>query len=325
MSLDVVTLGPLNVDLLITGNAPTNLIDLTQWMGPSQVNLTVAGSNGYTTLALAKLGLKTGVVTVLADDAFGDMIFQAVRRAGVEVDHVQRQVDTLSGIGLYLLLFGSKKRPLTYRLPTHDPWPRRLSQADRDYLLSGRHIHCGGYLHFPEMWNDDLAEIFRLAHERGISTSLDPQSLLLPYAGSWLEPIRAALRYTDLLLLDAREARCMTQKDDLPAAAMVLKECGPRLVAIKDGASGTLICVDDRRFHQPTIDVPEDAIVETVGAGDTFDAGMIAAYLAGWPFERCAKFAALAAASSMRGSGGVEGLASWEELERALNQPPLAG
>ena len=319
MSLDVVTLGPLNVDLLITGNAPTNLVDLTQWMGPSQVNLTVAGSNGYTTLALAKLGLKTGVVTILADDAFGDMIFQAVSRAGVEVSLVQRQAQSLSGIGLYLLLFGSKKRPLTYRLPTHFPWPQRLSQADRDYLISGRHIHCGGYLHFPEMWNDDLAEVLRLARERGLSTSLDPQSLLQPYDGSWLEPIREALRYTDLLLLDAHEARCMTQMDDLPAAAVALKECGPRLVAIKDGASGTLICAADRVFREPAIDVPENEIVETVGAGDTFDAGLIAAYLTGWSIERCAKFAALAAASSMRGSGGVESLASWEELERALD------
>ena len=215
MSLDVVTLGPLNVDLLITGNAPTDLIDLTQWMGPSQVNLTAAGSNGYATLALAKLGLKTGVVATLADDVFGDMIFQAISQAGVEVSHVRRQADSLSGIGIYLLLFGSKKRPLTYRLPTHHPWPLRLSQADRDYLLSGRHIHCGGYLHFPDMWNDDLAEVFRLAHERGLSTSLDPQSLLYPHEGSWLEPIRAALGNTDLLLLDAHEARRITEIDDL--------------------------------------------------------------------------------------------------------------
>jgi sugar/nucleoside kinase (ribokinase family) len=319
MSLDVVTLGPLNVDLLISGHAPTNLIDLTQWVGPSQVNLTVAGANGYTTLALAKLGLKTGAVATLADDAFGDMIFQAVTRAGVEVSQVRRQPQSLSGIAIYMLLFGSKKRPLTYRLPTHHPWPQCLSQADRDYLLSGRHIHCGGYLHFPEMWNDDLAEVFRLARERGLSTSLDPQSLLYPYAGSWSEPLREALRYTDLLLLDAYEARRITEIDDLPAAAAALKNSGARIVAIKDGAAGTWICMADRTFHQPAIDVPEAEIVETVGAGDTFDAGFIAAYLAGWPIERCAKLAALAAASSMRGSGGVAGLASWEELERALD------
>ncbi len=318
MSLDVVTLGPLNVDLLITGTAPTNLDELTQWMGPSQVTLTVAGSNGYPTLALAKLGLKVGVVTVLADDAFGELVYQSVSQAGVEVSHIQRQPNTLSGIGIYILLFGSKKRPHTYRLPTHQPWPRHLSQADREYLLSGRHVHCGGYLHFPDMWNDDLVEVFRRAHERGLSTSLDPQSLLYPYDGSWFEPIREALRYTDLLLLDAQEARRIAQLDDLPAVAVALKQAGPRIVAIKDGASGTLICLDDRMFRQPAVSVPEDEIVETVGAGDTFDAAFIAAFVAGWPIERCAKFAALAATSSVRGAGAVTSLSSWEELERAL-------
>jgi ribokinase len=319
MSLDVVTLGPLNIDLLIMGSAPTDPDELAHWMGPSQVTLTVAGSNGYTTLALAKLGLKVGVVAVLADDVFGDMVFQSVRQAGVEVSHIRRQPNTLSGIGIYMLLFGNKKRPLTYRLPTHQPWPHRLSQTDREYLLSGRHVHCGGYLHFPDMWNDDLAEVFRLAHERGLSTSLDSQGLLLPYDGSWLDPLREALRHTDLLMLDAQEARRIVELDDLPSVALALKQTGPRLVAIKDGTSGTLICLDDRMFRQPAAVVPEEEVMETVGAGDTFDAALIAAYLADWSIERCVKFAALAAATSVRGPGAVSSLASWEELERALN------
>ncbi|NTU62028.1 MAG: hypothetical protein HGB05_01190, partial [Chloroflexi bacterium] len=61
--LDVVTVGSLNVDLLITGSAPTDLDELTQWIGPSNVTINAAGSNGYATLAFAKLGLRTGVVS----------------------------------------------------------------------------------------------------------------------------------------------------------------------------------------------------------------------------------------------------------------------
>lgn len=318
MPLDVITLGPLNVDLLITGSVPTNLEALQQWIGPSEVTMTAAGSNGYTTLAFAKLGLKTGVVAVLADDALGDMIYQAVSRAGVDVSHIQRQPDTLSGIGIYLLLFGDKKRPLTYRLPTHQPWPRHLSRADRDYLLSGRHVHCGGYLHFPDMWTDDLADLFRAAQERGLTTSLDPQTLLFPYEGSWFDPLGEALKWTDLLALDAQEAHRIAQSDDLYTAARFLRQAGPRIVAIKDGAAGTLISAGGQTFRQPAIVVPEEEIVETVGAGDTFDAAFITAFLEEWPIERSAKFAALAAASSMRGAGGITSLASREELERAL-------
>ncbi len=320
MTLDVVTLGALNVDLLIIGSAPTDLDELTQWTGPSTVTVTAAGSTGYATLAFAHLGLRTGVVSVLADDALGDLVHQAMVQAGVDVSHVTRQPDTLSGIGIYLLLFGSKKRPLTYRYPTHSPWPNPLSPADRDFLLSGRHIHCGGYLHYREMWNDDLAQLYQTARARGLTTSLDPQRILVHYDGAWLDPLREALQYTDLLLLDAYEATRLAVSEDLIMAALVLQQTGPRIVVIKNGVQGTLVCTPDRTFRQPAWIVPEDQIVETVGAGDTFDAAFVTAFLSGWSPERCAKFAAAAAASSLRGAGAVSSLASREELERQLDR-----
>ena len=135
MTLDVVTIGPLNVDLLINGNAPLDRDDLTQWVGPSNVTVVAAGSNGYATLAMAKFGLRTGVVAVLADDAFGDLVQREMERAGVDVSHLTRQPDSQSGIGIYLLLFGNKKRPLTYRYPTHFPWPNPLEPAESRFLV----------------------------------------------------------------------------------------------------------------------------------------------------------------------------------------------
>jgi len=321
MTLDVVTVGPLNIDLLISGRAPTDLAELTQWIGPAEVTITAAGSNGYATLAFAKLGLRTGVVCVLADDVLGDVVLQEMVRAGVEVSHIARQPHTQLGIGIYLLLFGNKKRPLTYRYPTHAPWPNPLGPADRDFLLSGRHIHCAGYLHYREMWNDDLAQLYRTAQARGLTTSFDPQGMLLPYEGAWLEPVRDVLKYTDVLLVDAHEAARLTLSDDLITAALVLQQAGPRIVAVKNGAQGTLVCTREKSFLQPARVVPEDEIVDTVGAGDTFDAAFVTAFLSGWPLERCAKFASAAAASSLRGAGGVAGLAWREELERQLDQP----
>ncbi len=320
MLFDVVTVGSLNIDLLITGNAPTDLAELSQWIGPSQVAIAAAGSNGYATLALAKLGLRTGVVAVVADDVFGDLVKREIAQAGVDVSHVTCQPQTQSGIGIYLLLFGGKKRPLTYRFPTHYPWPNPLGQADRDFLLSGRHVHCAGYLHFAEMWNDDLAKVYQAAQARGLTTSLDPQSMLIPYKGSWIEPVREILKYTDLLLVDDYEALCLADSADLITAALVLQQAGPRIVVVKNGPYGTVVCARERSFVQPAIVVPEREIVDSVGAGDTFDAAFVAAFLWGWSLERCAKFASVAAASSLRGVGGVSSLASREELERRLDQ-----
>jgi ribokinase len=321
MTLDVITIGPLNMDLLIAGHAPTDPDKLTQWVGPSDVTIAVAGSTGYATLAFAKLGLHTGVVASLADDIFGDVIQREMEQAGVDTSQLTRQPHTQSGIGIYLLLFGSKKRPLTYRYPTHFPWPNPLSQADRDYLFSGRHIHCAGYLHYQEMWNDDLAKLYQAAQARGLTTSFDPQSMLKPCEGAWIDPVRDILRYTDLLLVDAYEATRLTLSDDLVTAAQVLQQAGPRVVVIKNGSQGTLVCTAEQFFQQPVHIVPEEEIVDSVGAGDTFDAAFVAAFLSGWPSERCAKFATAAAASSLRGAGAVSSLASRAELERQLDEP----
>ena len=319
MTLDVITLGPLNADLLIVGQAPTDLDQLTQWVGPSDVTVTAAGSTGYTTLALAKLGLRTGVVSMLADDVLGDLVYQDLQRAKIDVKHVARQAGTLSGIGIYMLLFGSKKRPLTYRMPTHLPWPLPLTVADKDYLLSGRHVHCGGYLHFPFMWNDDLAEVFHAAQQRGIGTSLDPQVVLADYQGAWIDPLRVVLKYTDVLLLDAHEAMRLAPSGDLIASALILQQAGPNVVVIKNGVFGALVCVKASTFQVPAVPVPEAEIVDTVGAGDAFDAGFIAGLLTDWPIEKAAAFAVRAASSSLRGPGAVTSLASRAELEQMLD------
>jgi sugar/nucleoside kinase (ribokinase family) len=319
MTLDVVTVGPLNVDLFITGSAPIDLDELTQWMGPSNVTVIAAGSNGYATLAFAKLGLRTGVVSVLADDTFGDLVHREMVQAGVDVSHITRAPDTRSGIGVYILLFGDKKRPLTYRYPTHFPWPNPLGLADQDYLLSGRHIHCAGYLHYSEMWNDDLAKLYRAAQARGLTTSFDPQAMLIPYEGAWIDRVREILKYTDLLMVDAYEASRLASSDDFITAALVLQQTGPRIVVIKNGSHGNLVCSRERSFRQPAIVVPEEDTVDSVGAGDTFDAAFATAFLWGWPMERCAKFASAAATSSLRGAGAVSSLASREELERQLD------
>lgn len=319
MTLDVTVVGPLNVDLLITGHAPANLDELTHWAGPSKVMLSAAGSAGYVTQDLAHLGLTTGIISTLADDPFGDAIHRVLREACVEVSHVRREPGALSGIGIYMLLFGSKKRPLTYRLPNHKPWPPAFSSADLEYVLGARHIHCAGYLHYPDMWTNQMVDVFGGAKARGLTTSLDPQFVLFPVTTPWMEPLVDLLKVTDLLILDEDEARQIAQTRDLDIAAQVLREAGASTVVIKRGAQGSLIHTREQRFEQPSVAVPEDEIVESIGAGDAFDAGLIAGHLAGWSIERSTRFATLAAASTLRGSGGAESLAPRADLEHALD------
>jgi 2-dehydro-3-deoxygluconokinase len=320
MDRDVVIIGPLNVDLLLTGNVPIDLKELHNWAGESNVHLCAAGSAGYIAQDTAKYGLRTGMVTYVADDPFGDAILRILNESGLDIKYIKKEKGTLSGIAVYMLLFGSKKRPFTYRLWTHLPWPKHFSDRQKDYLLHSRLIHMAGYLHFPGLWNNEVAKLFQEARRKGIITSLDPQFPLFPIDQPWIVPIREILKYTDLLLVDDNEARNLTKCNDLNNALGILKDAGPKKVIIKKGSDGSIGSTGDQVIKVPAIKVPEHEIQDSIGAGDAYDSGVVFGILKSWPLQECMKLGTLAAASTLRGPGGTLSLSPIDQLLKQLKE-----
>ncbi|WP_176735439.1 carbohydrate kinase family protein, partial [Actinacidiphila rubida] len=149
------------------------------------------------------------------------------------------------------------------------------------------------------------------ARAGGASTSLDTND---DPAGEW-DPagLAALLPVTDILLPNAQEARALSGIDDLDAAAAHLAKQGP-LVVVKDGAEGAL-AHDGRQ----ALRVPSPAVEprDTVGAGDSFDAGMVAALLAGLPLPEAVALAAACGALSTRALGGTSAQPTWDEARAA--------
>ena len=223
-----------------------------------------------------------------------------------------------AGIGVYALLFGSRKRPLIYRLPTHDPWPAAFSPAEIDELLAARLLFCGGYLHFKGMWHGLTVELFQEAKRRGLTTALDPQFPLINLETHWIAAMQDLLPFIDLLLCDEHEARRSTGADDLDEAAGIFLQHGPLTVVIKQGALGAAVYQAGRRFHQNAFHLGE--VVDTIGAGDAFDAGFIAGLLNGWPLERCALFASAAAGKTVTGVGGSQTMPTAAQVETIIRE-----
>jgi sugar/nucleoside kinase (ribokinase family) len=322
MKNDVGLIGPLNVDVLIRGQAPARLDELTEWSGPSTVALCAAGSAGYIAQDLASFGLRTSLYSTLADDLFGDAILRILREKGLNCQSIDRQPNSLSGIGIYMLLFGNKKRPLTYRMPTHLPWPKPFPKVHKELLLENhRHVHCAGYLHFPDMWSGEMASLFKEAKAKGLSTSLDPQFVLFPVATPWMDPLRDLLQFTDYLFLDETEACTIAQQKDIWAAVNLFQSLTPAVTVIKRGGLGSILIQKETVCDRPAVRVPEEEIVDSIGAGDAFDTGMLYGLLQGWPVEQCQRFATYAAASTLKGSGGTETLATVQALTEDMNKP----
>ncbi len=320
--LDVIVVGPLNIDLIVAGTAPREIDALQDWFGLSEVTINVAGAAGYPAQVFQKLGLRTGVLSVLADDMLGDALRRGLSDLGIDLSRTRTATGKLTAIAIYLLLFGGKKRPLTGRHSTYQPWPNPLDADDLRYLESARLIHVAGYLHYPAMWNDDIPNMLRQAHERGQMTSLDPQFPLDPISSRWLTSIEPLLPYVDVLLADQDELQNISGLEDLDASANLLQEAGlPGLtIAVKRGARGCRIYQADQCFDQATFAVPDNDIADTIGTGDAFDAGFLAALLRGRPAADAARIGSATATISMRGHGAASALTPQDTIDALIRQ-----
>jgi sugar/nucleoside kinase (ribokinase family) len=321
MKRDLSVIGPLNIDLLINGEGPKNWEQITAWDGPAQMEMTAAGSVGYTVRDLARLGLSVRVVSCVSDDALGAFIVDTLNREGVDTSGVVRAVGTLAGIGVYVLLFGDRKRPLVYRMPTHLPWPAGFDDSDLEEILEARALMCGGYLHFRDMWHAQTIDLFREARRRGLFTVLDPQFPLFQMETPWIEGMGDLLPWVDLLLCDETEARRATACDELGQAARILLDHGPLTVVIKQGADGSTVYRAGWQHHQPAIPLGE--LVDTIGAGDAFDAAFVCGWLHGWSAERCSLFASVAAGKTVTGIGGSATMPDFEQVQQIIREKGL--
>lgn len=314
MPRDVSAIGPLNIDLLITGDGPPTWEAIPTWDGPTHIEMAAAGSVGYTVQNLARLGLSVRVSSCLPDDPLGVFILDTLRRTGVDTGSVQTVPGTSGGIGAYLLLFGSRKRPLAYHMPTHELWSLHYSAEEVETLLDARVLHNGGYLHHERAWHGELRDLFKEARRRGLRTSMDPQFPLYAMEPPWITALDDVLPYVDLLFCDETEAERITTYGDLDHAARALLDAGVQTVIIKQGGQGSTAYRAGWRHHQDAVVLGE--LVDSIGAGDTFDAGVLYGWLHDWPWERSLLFASVAAGFTVTGVGGTQNLPDLDTVLR---------
>jgi sugar/nucleoside kinase (ribokinase family) len=178
--------------------------------------------------------------------------------------------------------------------------------------MGARIFHNGGYLHFTEAWHGALRDLYKMARERGVITTLDPQFPLFAMEPPWMVALDDALPFVDILMCDEYEARSITAESDLATAAHRLLDAGCATVIIKQGAGGSTVYTTTTTHHQPAVVLGE--LVDSIGAGDTYDAAILYGTLQGWQIERKMLFASIAAGFSVTGAGGTHSMPDLETI-----------
>jgi sugar/nucleoside kinase (ribokinase family) len=302
--LDLLVLGDANPDLVLSGDVEPAFGQAEKLVEGS--TLTIGGSGAIMACAAVRLGLRTAFVGVVGDDAFGRFMLETLAERGVDVSGCP--VDPHRPTGLSVILSRGEDRAILTSTGTIPDLRGEL--VDPDLLASTRHVHVSSYF-LQRGLRHDLPELFDEAHRAVASTSVDPNWDPL---GRWDHGLLELLGRTDCFFPNSSEARAITGLDDVDVAAEALAERGA-VVAVKFGQGGGLAMWGDEVARSEAI--PAE-VVDTTGAGDSFDAGFLRGRLDGWPLERCLALAVACGSLSTRAVGGTGAQPTLEEAVAAM-------
>lgn len=290
--IDILVVGEINPDLILTGDVTPEFGQVEKLVDSAA--LTIGSSSAIFACGAARLGLKVAFIGVCGDDVFGKFMLDEMSKRNVDVSNVIVRQDGQTGLSV--ILNNQSDRAIL----THSGLIAELQASDMpDSLLrQSRHLHMGSYFLQTKL-QPDLPELFRRAHTLGLTTSLDTN---YDPSEKWIG-FDELLSVTNVFLPNETEAKSLTVAKNVDEAAGRL---GPKVeaLAIKLGAEGALGVQKGERVRVDSIPV---VVRDTVGAGDSFDAGFMYGYLNNWHVERSLRLACVCGALSTQQAGGTNG------------------
>jgi sugar/nucleoside kinase (ribokinase family) len=321
---DLVVLGDCNADLLVRGDEVVPAFGQQERL-VDEAKLTIGGSGGICASGAARLGLRVAMVGVLGDDVFGRFMRDSLAERGVDVSAVQTDRQVPTGLTIHLVR-GDDRAMLTNPGTIERLRPETVNA---DLLVSSRHVHVSSYFLQSGLW-EGLSGLLGQARKAGATVSVDPN---WDPSGTWDRGFSEIFGLLDFILPNGAEAaelaRTMagSSATSPEAAARALTAAGAT-VAVKLGADGALAAAPDSSL----VRVPALRGVQpkdSVGAGDSFDAGFLAGNLWGWDARRALALGAACGALSTRASGGTDAQPTRDEAvaaaERLLAAPARQG
>lgn len=299
----VLVAGELNPDLIFSGleSAPLQGREILA----KDFSLQLGSSSAIFAAGLAKLGIAVSFTGKVGDDFFGRYCVSELERMGVDVSAVI--VEPRVKTGATVSLSGADRALVTYPGAIAEMRGEDVSDA---LLAAHGHLHVASY-YLQRALRPGLRELLARARRFGLTTSLDPGC---DPEGRWGSDIIDLLSEVDVFLLNEIELTGISGAHGVEEGLQRLSQGSTHVVA-KLGASGCAIRHEAGVYREPAIRVD---VVDTTGAGDSFDAGFLAAWLRGLPTRSCLRYGTICGGLSTLGLGGTSSQPDWERVEAAF-------
>jgi sugar/nucleoside kinase (ribokinase family) len=307
----VLVVGEINVDLLLQGYhafpVPGREVLVDDFA------MALGSASAICAMGLAKLGTPVAFAGVVGADVWGEYCLGVMRAAGIDLAPVRTDPAIKTGVTV------SITSPSDRALVTYLGSITALAAEDvEDRLFAGvDHLHVSSFF-LQSRLRPGCRDLFRRAHAHGLTTSLDPG---FDPEETWGPELTETLREVDVFFPNEVELAGITREDD-PGRALAALENGRTLTVAKLGARGAMARRDGATIARAPLPVTP---IDTTGAGDSFDAGFLHAWLAGRTLEQALALGAACGALSTLGLGGTGGQSTLAQAEAFLRSTGAGG
>jgi len=300
---DILVAGEINPDLILAGDVKPEFNQVEKLVDSAA--LTIGSSSAIFSCGAARLGLKVAFIGVCGKDVFGHFMLDEMQKRNVDVNNVIVR-DGQTGLSV-ILSTGTDRAILTHMGLIS---ALRASDIPDALLRQTRHLHVASYFLQTNL-QPGLPDLFRRARELGLTTSLDTN---YDPSEQWFG-FDELLSVTNVFLPNEKEALSLSGKMDINIAA---EKLGLRvdMLAVKLGPDGALGVSASKKVTVTSIPVK---VVDTVGAGDSFNAGFLYGYLHNWDLEKALRLACVCGALSTQKAGGTEAQPTLDEAMKYVS------
>ncbi|MFZ3120457.1 MAG: sugar kinase [Variovorax sp.] len=281
-----------------------------------------AGAETNVAIGLSRLGLKVGWASRLGTDSMGRCLLATMKAEGIDCSHVICDATQKTGFQFKGRVTDGSDPPVEYHRKGSAASQMTVDDIDVAWLASARHLHATGV--FPAISPTTLPAAIRtmdVMRAAGRTISFDPN--LRPTLWASTEVMRSAINdlasRADWVLPGMEEGVLLTGETTPEGVARFYRQLGAKLVVVKLGAEGAYYDGDvaGGSVTGRVAGFPVKEVIDTVGAGDGFAAGVISALLEGRSVPDAVRRGCWIGARAVQVLGDTEGLPTRAQLEEA--------
>lgn len=231
------------------------------------------GAPANVAVGARRLGVTSGFMGKVGDDAFGHFLAQTLADAGVDITAMRYAQEARTALAFVSLTAEGERDFLFYRNPSADML-YRPEEVDAAMIRTGRIFHFGSITLIDEPVRSATLRALEIAREAGLYISYDPNLRLnlWPDAGSARRGILDAWPKAHVIKVSAEELEFLSGEQEIEAGARQLWHADQRLLVVTAGKQGCICFTASGQHSIPGFAVE---VVDTTGAGDGFVAGLL--------------------------------------------------